>query len=275
MMEKKTGYINLDNGQVYYEIAGEGAPLVFLHAIPFDSRMWDDQWGEFSQRYKVIRYDLRGLGKSDPLERPISHRQELYRVLEATGVKQAILVGCSASGETILDAALERPELVSALIIVSAVPGGFELQGEPPKELMQMLAAVEQGELDLASELQLRIWVDGPFRPPGQVDLLVRQRAAEMSRTTLSKENWRLALAPDPNPLDPPTAQRLDQIKAPTLIIAGGLDNPEILRAADVMAAAIPNTQKVIIPNAAHLPNMEQPAEFNRVVEDFLQSVEA
>lgn len=275
MMENKTGYVNLDDGKVYYEMAGEGAPLVFLHAIPFDSRMWDDQWREFSQRYKVIRYDLRGLGKSDPLERPISHRQELYRVLEAAGVKQATLVGCSVSGETILDAALERPELVSALIIVSAVPGGFELQGEPPKELMQMLAAVEQGELDLASALQLRIWVDGPFRQPGQVGLPVRRRAAEMSRTTSSKGNWGLALAPDPDPLDPPTAQRLDQIKAPTLIIAGGLDNPEILRAADVMAAAIPNTQKVIIANAAHLPNMEQPAEFNLVVEDFLQSVEA
>ena len=138
-----------------------------------------------------------------------------------------------------------------------------------------MLAAVEQGELDLASALQLRIWVDGPFRQPGQVGLPVRRRAAEMSRTTSSKGNWGLALAPDPDPLDPPTAQRLDQIKAPTLIIAGGLDNPEILRAADVMAAAIPNTQKVIIANAAHLPNMEQPAEFNLVVEDFLQSVEA
>lgn len=132
-MEKKTGYINLDDGKVYYEIAGEGAPLVFLHAVPFDSRMWDDQWREFSRDHQVIRYDLRGLGKSDPLEGPISHRQELYRVLETAGVKQATLVGCSVSGETILDAALERPELVSGLIIVSAVPGGYELQGEPPK----------------------------------------------------------------------------------------------------------------------------------------------
>ena len=275
MKQQSVRNIKVGEGNVYCEITGKGPPLVFLHAVPFDSRMWDDQWREFSQHHRVIRYDLRGLGNSDPLEGPISHRQQLYQVLESDGVKRATLVGCSVSGETILDAALEHPELVSALIIVSAVPGGFELQGEPPKELMQMLAAVEQGDVDRASELQLRIWVDGPFRQPGQVDLLVRQRAAEMSRTTLSKDNWGLALEPDPDPLDPPAAPRLDQIKTPALIIAGALDNPEILRAADVMAAAILNARKVIIPKAAHLPNMEQPAEFNRIVEDFLHDVEA
>lgn len=138
-----------------------------------------------------------------------------------------------------------------------------------------MLAAVEQGDLDLASELQMRIWVDGPFRQPEQMDSLVCQRAAEMNRNAQAKGGWGLSLASPPDPLDPPAIQRLDQIKAPTLIITGELDNPEILRAAGVMAAAIPNRQKAIIPNAAHLPNMEQPDEFNRVVEDLLQSVEA
>lgn len=274
MIRKTTGYVDLGDGKVYYEIAGEGAPLVFLHAVPFDSRMWDDQWRDFSQRYSVIRFDLRGLGKSDGLEEPASRRQELYRVLEATGVKRATLVGCSLSGETVLDAALERPELVSGLIVVSAVPGGFELQGEPPKELMEMLVAVEQGDLALASELQMRIWVDGPFRQPGQVDPLVRRRAAEMSRSALAQGTWRLALAPPPDPLDPPAVQRLDRIKAPALIIAGELDNPEILRAAGVMANAIPGAQKVVIPGAAHLPNMEKPAEFNQVVQDFLRGAQ-
>jgi pimeloyl-ACP methyl ester carboxylesterase len=189
------------------------------------------------------------------------------------GVQRAILVGCSLSGETILDVALERPELVSGLVVVSAVPGGFEMQGEPPENLMEMLAAVEQGDLALASELQMRIWVDGPFRQPEQVDLLFRRRAAEINRTTLAKGAWGLTLAPDPDPLDPPAAQRLDRIQAPALIIAGELDNPEILRAADVMAGAIPGAQKAVIPGAAHLPNMEKPAEFNQAVEDFLRGI--
>lgn len=269
-MEKKTGYVNLDDGKVYYETAGEGASLVFLHAGIVDSRMWEDQWQDFSQRYSVIRFDLLGFGNSDLLERPISRRQELYRVLEALGIKRAMLVGSSLSGETILDMALERPELVDGLIVVSAVPGGFEMQGEPPKDLMEMLAARERGDLALASELQMRISIDGPFRRPEQVDPFFRKRATEMNRIAQAKGGWGSSLAPIPDPLDPPTVQRLNQIKAPTLIIAGELDDPEILRAAGVMADAIPGAQKVIISGCAHLPNMERPAEFDEIVEGFL-----
>jgi pimeloyl-ACP methyl ester carboxylesterase len=274
MIQAKTGYVDVGDGKVYYEIAGQTTsgkdPLVFLHAVPFDSRMWKAQWDDFRQRYKVIRYDLLGFGMSDPLNRPVSRRQELYRVLEETGVNRVVLVGSSLSGETILDVALERPELVSGLIVVSAVPGGFEMQGEPPKELLDMMAAFEQGDLELTSELQLRIWIDGPFRQQEQVDHLVRQRAAEMTRNTLTKGAWTFSFAPDPAPLDPPAAQRLDQINAPALIVAGRLDNPELLRAAGVMASQIPDAKQVIIPDAAHLLNMEKPAELNQAVDDFL-----
>ena len=74
------------------------------------------------------------------------------------------------------------------------------------------------------------------------------------------------------NPLSPPAAQRLSEIHAPTLIIAGALDDPEIVRAADVMAQEIADAHKVIIEGVAHTPNMEKPAEFNRIVADFLRS---
>ncbi|RPI80848.1 MAG: alpha/beta hydrolase [Chloroflexi bacterium] len=270
MLQETTDYTKFEDKKVYYEMAGEGSPLVFMHAGIVDSQMWDNQWFEFRKHYTVIRYDLLGFGKSDPLEEPVSRRQELYRVLEATGIKRAILVGCSLSGETILDVALDHPELVSGLVVVSAVPGGFEMQGEPPQDLLDMMAALEQGDRDLATEHQMRLSIDGPYRQPEQVDILVRERAAEMNRKALAKDTKGLNLAPPPDPLDPSAAQQLDQIKAPTLIISGELDNPEILRAADVMAGTIPGAQKAIIPGSAHLPNMERPAEFNRVVLDFL-----
>ena len=75
------------------------------------------------------------------------------------------------------------------------------------------------------------------------------------------------------NPLDPPAAGRLGDVRVPTLVIAGALDDPEILRAADVLATEIPNAKKVIIPDGAHVPNMEQPDLFNRTVLDFLATV--
>ncbi len=194
-------------------------------------------------------------------------------MLDQVGVDRAILVGCSLGGGTILDFALEHPDRVSGLVVVSAVPGGFQFEGEAPEPLLQMYAAVEQGDLALASELQMRLWIDGPFRQPAQVDPLVRQRAAEMSGTALAKETWGLASAPPPDPLDPPTMRRLGDIHTPALIVAGELDNPEILRAAEVMVGAIPGAQKVVLPGCAHLPNMEKPAEFNQVVLSFLSGV--
>jgi pimeloyl-ACP methyl ester carboxylesterase len=216
---------------------------------------------------------MRGFGKSDAAEAPIARRDDLYRLLKQLNMACAILIGCSMSGEIILDFALEHPEMVSALVVVSAVPSGFELQGEPPRYLMEMIGATQQGDLALASELQNRIWIDGPFREPEQVDALVRQRAAEMNRIALANGTWGKADSAPLKPLDPPAVQRLGELQVPTLIVAGGLDHPEILRGAEVMAAAIPGAGKVIMPGCAHLPNMEQPATFNRVVLDFLDNL--
>jgi pimeloyl-ACP methyl ester carboxylesterase len=214
---------------------------------------------------------MRGFGKSDLGVIPIERRRDLDRLMQQLDVPRAALLGCSLSGEVMLDFALEHPEKVAALILVSAVPGGFELQGDPPAQILEMIGAIQQGDLASASELQNRIWVDGPFRQPEQVNPAVRQRAAEMNRIALANGTWGKADVQPANPLNPPAMQRLAEIRVPTLIIAGQLDHPEILRAADVMVAAIPHAEKVIIPDSAHLPNMEQPAEFNRVVLDFLR----
>jgi 2-hydroxy-6-oxonona-2,4-dienedioate hydrolase len=273
MTHGTSGYVDLGDGKLYYEVAGDGEPLVLSHAGFVDSRMWDDQWDDFTQRYRVIRFDMRGFGRSDRAEAPIAGRNDLYRLLKHLGIASATLLGCSMSGEIILDFALEHPEMVSALVVVSTVPSGFELRGEPPRYLMEMMAVIEQGDLALASELQNRIWIDGPFRQPDQVDPHVRERAAVMNRIALANETWRKADAAPLNPLDPPAVQRLNEVHVPTLIIAGELDDPEILRAVDVMAATIPGARKVIMPDCAHMPNMEQPGKFNHVVLDFLHNL--
>jgi pimeloyl-ACP methyl ester carboxylesterase len=275
MIQSNSGYIDVGDGQLYYEVAGTGAPLVLSHAGFVDSRMWDDQWNTFAQSRRVIRFDMRGFGKSALGITPIARRRDLERCLQQLDVPRAALLGCSLSGEVMLDFTLEHPERVSALILVSAVPGGFEMQGEPPAPLIEMMGAIAQGDLARASELQNRLWVDGPFRQPEQVNPVVRQRAAEMNRIALANGTWSKADAQPAQPLQPPAAQRLTELQVPTLIIVGGLDHPEVLRAANVMAATIPNAQKVIIPNCAHLPNMEQPEVFNRAVLDFLHSLEA
>lgn len=265
------GAVQLDQGRIAYEIAGDGEVLVLAHAGCVDRRMWDDQWHDLAQRYRVIRYDMRGYGESDPLFAPMIRHDELHQLLEHLGVVRAILIGCSLGGEAVLDVALEHPECVAALVLVSTVPSGFALQGEPPRDLLELFAALGQGEYERASELQCRIWVDGPFREAGQVNPHVRARVAAIGQRAVANRTLLQADPTSANRFNPPATQRLGEVSAPTLIIAGALDHPELLRAADVLASNIPQARKAILPNCAHLPNMEWPAEFNRVVLEFLE----
>jgi pimeloyl-ACP methyl ester carboxylesterase len=126
--------------------------------------------------------------------------------------------------------------------------------------------AEEAGDLELVNELELQVWVDGPHRSAEQVDKTLRERVREMNRIALA--------TPDDlgieMPLAPPAAGRLGEIRAPTLIIAGDLDTPKTLAAADYLAAGIRGARQVRITGAAHLPNMERPDEFNRYVLAFL-----
>ncbi len=272
MQQKIANYAEVDGGRIYYEVAGQGQPLVLAHAGFLDSRMWDDQWEALAQHYRVIRFDLRGYGQSDSIDAPVAYRRDLHHLLRHLEIPRAHLVGCSLSGEMVLDFALEYPEMVSALVVVSAVPGGFEMQGEPPRYLMEMIGAVQAGDLERASELQVRIWVDGSFREPEQVSPAVRQHAAHINQDNLSRGTWAVtSMMPPADPLQPPAVTRLGDIAAPTLVIAGALDHPEILRAADVLADGIAQARRVIVPDSAHVPNMEQPEAFNRAVIDFLQ----
>jgi pimeloyl-ACP methyl ester carboxylesterase len=274
-MEKITkGTLTLDGTSLYYETAGQGEALLFAHAGFVDSRMWDEQFEFFAQSYQVIRYDMRGYGRSDPGQGPVVRRQEIYVLMKHLGLQKAVLIGCSMGGASVLDFALEHPEMTQALVLVSTAPGGFELQGEPPPGLMEMITALQQNDLQRASELQIRIWIDGMFREPEQVDPWVRQRAAEMNRIPVENGTFlKMDLQPL-QPLDPPAVGRFKEVQVPTLIVAGGLDHPEILRAADFMTQEIPLAKKLMIPNSAHLPSMEQPKEFNQAVFDFLQEPE-
>ncbi|HEX8599201.1 MAG TPA: alpha/beta fold hydrolase [Chloroflexia bacterium] len=275
MQAGTNGYIELPDGRIYYETAGEGETLVLVHAGFVDSRMWDDQWDEFTRAYRVIRFDMRGYGRSSPPDEPVSNRRDLLSVLEHLGVERAHFLGCSLGGGTVLDFALERPEMVLSLTLVCATPGGFELQGEPPPHLFEMIAALQEGDLERGSELQIRIWVDGMFRQPEQVDQAVRQRAAEMNRISIENGMWAKAGPPPDARLEPPAVERLDEIRVPTLLIVGALDHPEILRGVDLLATEIEGARKVVLPDSAHLPNMERPEEFNRAVLGFLGEVQS
>jgi len=270
MTKSMRGFVELGDGRIYYEATGEGETLVLSHAGFLDSRMFDAQWDALAGRFHVVRYDMRGFGQSGTAPGPLCRRDDLRRLLEHLGVERTHFIGCSIGGQITLDLALEQPGLVSSLVLVGSTPSGFELQGEPPRYMMEMFDAAQQGDIERANELQIRIWLDGQYREPEQVDPELRANALEMNRVSVERGTFPIADMQPARPLDPPAETRLGEVVCPVLVVAGDLDHPEILRAADVMVGKIPGARKQIMTGCGHVPSFEQPEAFNQIVFEFL-----
>ncbi|MGH2516326.1 MAG: alpha/beta fold hydrolase [Ktedonobacterales bacterium] len=269
----QSGMAEVNGTRLFYEVAGEGHPLVLSHAGIADSRMWDDQFALFAQRYRVVRYDLRGFGKSEVPPGPFAFRDDLYGLLDFLGIQRAYLIGVSMGGGISVDFTLEHPEMVDALIPVCAGVGGFERTATPTETAYQaeIEAAEKAGDTERVNEMEVHLWVDGLGRAPEQVNPAVRQRVREMNGLGISR--WAEQDQAQPQPLDPPAAGRLSAIHVPTLVIVGDQDMSGIQQTAGKLASDIPGADKLVIGDTAHVPNMEKPDEFNRMVLDFLSGL--
>lgn len=274
-LQRKTGVADLNGTQIAYEIVGTGHPLVLVHAGIADMRMWDDQVPAFAEHYQVIRYDARGFGKTPRGTGPIQLYEDLHSLLTFLGIEHAYLLGCSMGGQTIIDFALEHPQMVDALIPVGSGLSGYEFEADEAmlKEWARVEEADKQGDLERVCELEVHIWVDGLSRTPEQVDSTVRKRVYEMNWIALKEQ----AEHPDEEGQtpEPPAIGRLAEIHVPTLVIVGDLDLSQVLKVSDLLASGIVGAQKAVMHGTAHVPSMEQPAAFNQLVLDFLAGVES
>jgi pimeloyl-ACP methyl ester carboxylesterase len=269
LMETKSGYLDINGARIYYEEAGQGFPLVMLHAGIADLRMWDDQFPFFAENYRAIRIDSRGFCRTALPPGDYAYHRDLYGVLQALGVERALLMGCSMGGATTVDFTLEHPEMAAALVLVGSGLSGYQFKGDKPLYLDEMEQAYEAGDLDLASEYAARIWVDSPHRTPDQVDPAVRRKVIEMNKIADSAPSG----LGEHQPLEPPAIERLEALRLPILLVVGDLDDPNILRIADTINAHVPGARKVLMTGTAHLPNMERPHEFNQIVSSFIKSL--
>jgi pimeloyl-ACP methyl ester carboxylesterase len=271
-MQTTTGHLNLDHGKLYYETAGEGEAVVLIHAAFLDSRMFDAQWVALAEQFRVIRYDMQGFGQSDPAPGPLCRRENLRQLLNHLKVEQAHFVGCSNGGTIALDLLLDEPERALSLTLVGSTPSGFELQGAPPPELLEMFEAFQNGDIARVNELQIHIWFDGLSRQPGEADPNLRQQAMAMNRIPVEHRTFLVSDMQPVCPLDPPALTRLEMVNCPTLVAVGALDHSEVLRAADILAEKIPNAHKVVIEQAGHVPSFERPDVFTPLLCELLSN---
>ena len=121
-MEAESGFVRSGNASLYYELAGEGQPIILIHAGVADSRQWNNEFAHFAQDFRVLRYDLRGYGKSSPVDGEFSHMGDLIALLDRHGFHQPlVLIGCSMGGGLAMDFALAHPPKVKALVMVFKV----------------------------------------------------------------------------------------------------------------------------------------------------------
>ena len=270
MKRANTGFANIGKAKIYFESADEGQPLIFIHAGIADSRQWNNEFGYFSKTYRVIRYDMRGYGKSEPVGGEYSNLEDLVALLDILKIDEPItLVGCSMGGSLAMDFSLAYPSRARKLIMVASGPSGLDLdEDEPANKFEEAGKAMDEGDLDLAAEIETQIWFDGMNREPGQVNQEMRKLLFEMNRIALSNEAREIGKRL-PN-MEIQAYQRLGELNLPVLVIVGANDIPYMQAAADYMMERIPSARKVVIENAAHLPNMEHPDEFRRIVQDFI-----
>jgi 3-oxoadipate enol-lactonase len=254
---------------LHHEVAGEGPAVVFVHAGICDSRMWDHQWQSLASGRRLLCYEMRGYGRSPLPPEPYSSARDLLDVMDAVGIERAALVAVSLGGRVALEVALVEPARVSGLVAVGSGLPGHDWSAAAREFFAAEDLALERGDLDAASELNVRFWVDGPRRSRGQVDATVRDSVRQMQKRAfeLQLPSWEQA---EEQPLAPDLADRLAEIEQPTLVLVGADDQPDIHVIADQLVRTLPNVGFESIPNAGHVPNMEQPEQFDRLVAAFL-----
>jgi pimeloyl-ACP methyl ester carboxylesterase len=263
--EVTSGFAPSGEASIYFECAGSGEALVFIHAGISDCRMWDAQFAHFAERYRVIRYDSRGLGKTKMPREQWTLHGDLRAVLAYLNVDRATLVGCSQGGATAIDFVLAYPEMVKSMVLSGSGLSGWKWSDEMLARIAETVSTYQR-DPKLSFEMWASLWIDAG-RPPESIEPVYRARARELMAANYPALDAQLnpATLPDALPID-----RLLEIKVPSLVLVGKLEPRDLHEIAGMLSRKIEGAKLIELPNTAHLPSIEHPSEFNRIVGNFL-----
>jgi pimeloyl-ACP methyl ester carboxylesterase len=229
----------------------------------------------FSGRHRVLRPDLRGFGDSPLPGGPFSHVEDVRALLDLLGIGRVALVGNSFGGRVALDFALTHGDRARALVLAASALNGHEGSAELDAFDEEEDALLEAGKLDEAVALNLRTWLDGYGREAAPIPPEVRARVAAMQRQSFETILAAYERTPPPGPVrwaEPPAATRLHEVAVPTLVVRCAYDHPDFRAIAGLLAHEIPDAELVDL-DTGHVPGLERPDEFNRLVLAFLREI--
>lgn len=267
MSTYQSGSAKINGATLFFEVKGDGQPVLLLHGYPLDSRMWDDQFEEFSKYSQVIRFDYAGCGKSSHHDEDYSLIEDVKGLLACLGVSKVDLVGLSVGGNLAMDFTLAYPEMVNKLIVASSgLLGWSDYSLERQNYNKELTELFQKQSHEEAVKLMCKSWVAGPFRSIDEINPAIVEKYADMLSGNLTRENGKgKMILPETK-----TMEMVGNISVPTLIISPDIDFPDFRAISEFLHEKIADSQLVVIPGTAHMINMEKPLEFNQLVLKFL-----
>jgi 3-oxoadipate enol-lactonase len=254
-----SGTVAVDGGQLRYEMAGSGPEIVLLHGFSFDMRCWEPQFAALADQYRVVRYDLRGFGKSSLPDGQYDHRADLSALLDHLEIERPVLLGLSLGANIALRFAVLHPERVAALVLASPGLPGHVWREERPPDAARALAQAQ------GVEAARDFWLNHVFLSSLE-DYPAAKAAVREMVEDYSGFHWR---GPDPQAPAEPFHDKLHMVGAPALVLSGARDLNGYREIADVLAERLPASRLTRFENSGHMLNLEEPERFNQAVREF------
>lgn len=261
--------VKINNIEVYYEITGNGEPILLVHGHPFDHTMWEPQTEAFSKYYQIITPDLRGYGKTPLPQTPTrfeDYGTDLLKLMDSLNIGSFHVAGLSQGGQIIMELFRQAPSRIKSLIFADTFAGPDT--PEAKKARNDMADRMEKEGMDVYAD-------DAIYK------MVRREHVASMPNVAAHV----LKMMKSTLPKGAATAMRarserinylkevLPTINVPTLVIVGRQDEFTPVEKAEELQENLQNSKMVVIEDAGHMPNLEHPDEFNAVVLDFLNNV--
>jgi pimeloyl-ACP methyl ester carboxylesterase len=269
----RSGHAPINGASIYYEARGSGPAVVLIPGFSLDTTMWDDQTDEFSRNHTLVRYDVRGFGRSSVPDQPYSNADDLRSLLDYLGIGRAAVCGLSMGGTIAIEFALRYPERTWALVPVDAAGGTLvdqrdSIARQHVAQLNAMGQSVRRVALDKGIPAAKHVWLESMVFDGERSFPAVQARLRKIVEG-YSGYHW--VNSPPYLPFKPDPVEQYGALRTPTLVVLGDLDFPLCHTVAKQLEAGVQGARLHTIRGAGHMSNMDAPDEFNRVVLEFLQ----
>ncbi|MGH8196822.1 MAG: alpha/beta fold hydrolase [Steroidobacteraceae bacterium] len=264
-MRARDDYFLSGAARLRFRDEGEGMPVVFIHGWTVDLDVWNPQAAALWRSMRFIRFDRRGFGLSEGTPALTADCDDLRVLLDRLAIPRASLVGTSQGARVALAFALRLPERVTSLVL----DGPPDEAGDPVTARDEDFSVDEFRRLvqDGGVDAFRRVWRDHPLMKLHSADA----EAQALLESMLARYPARDLLVPDSNRSPPVGTIALARFRAPVLVVNGQFDTRIRLEAGERLGRSLPRAERIVIPDAGHLPNLDDPAAYNEAIQLFLR----